>query len=548
MKQSLLLLSLTGLGCGAAAAWLTLPPRPGAPEFTGQPATVTTAIAASTEAGAAQRLTDSWRRLRASGSTGWHRRLALFSLAEVVPASQIRRLLDQTPLHDIFARELLLRRWLALDPAAAGAWAALVLSDSSTDPTQTASESQLVLATLAAKDPTGTLELIHKSGSPSNTVPFTYTILGKLLETDMAAGIAFGAACREPDSVMNWSLSPSDETGWIKRDPARAASLLGTLPPGSFRDRSLCAAVAAMAEKNFTAALALHRKFPRIQPGRHLDDPRTAFYQQWAKQDLDGFTEYVNEEATGKTRLVMKEAIATALGEKDPRTALPWIADNLSGQHREKALKSVVTQLTKSDPAAARAYLTTLSDGSILGAAMEAFYSALPAKDHAGLFEQVKTLPEGPARTRLAGKAYQAWFRSDPGAALQELAATTPENLPDGLWRSLGQQSASPAEAMKQLNNLPLEARTDFVRGLWATHLAEALPAELSTSLETLTDPAQRSAALGVIAGGRNPGRAVEWAKTLPNPEDRKQIADGVSKSLSHFPAKEREALLAPLR
>ncbi len=76
----------------------------------------------------------------------------------------------------------------------------------------------------------------------------------------------------------------------------------------------------------------------------------------------------------------------------------------------------------------------------------------------------------------------------------------------------------------------------------------QAAPAEWSSQLEALTDPNLRSAALGALANGRKFAQLVEWAKTLPNPAERQQVAAGLSESLHYYPAKEREILLAPLR
>lgn len=548
MKPYHLLLSLTGLGCGAAAAWLTLPPRAGTTDFPGKSPGQAASTNPNAEAGAASGLALSWQQIRAAGSAGWHERLDLFNLADGIPASQIRRLLDQTPQHDSYAREILLRRWLALDPAVAGAWAAQFIGEERSNTPFSWPEVHMVFCELARQDPTGALNLIHRSAGASSAVSFSYDILAKLLASDPAAGIAFGAGGRDADSVVNWSFSTRHTNDWLKQDPARAAALLGALPSGHFRDHSLCGAIAVLAEKDFAAALALHRKFPGIQPGPHQDDPRTGFYQQWAKEDLSGLTESLNNETSSPTRLAMKEAIATTLGENDPLTALPWIHENLSGPRRNQAVAKVLTRLAKSDPAAARNYLASLSEGTVLNTAAEAFLAGLPLADHTSIFEQAAALPDSPARAGVTGKAWLNWYQSDPDAAIVGLANQPPPDLPDDFWTSIGQSSANAEASLKHLNAMPEAARTDFVKGFWQRHLTHTDPEAWTANLAALSDQSLRHAALEVITRGPNPSTVVAWGKTLPNAEDRNRLAAGLQQTLRHFPAADLEKLLAPLR
>ena len=53
-----------------------------------------------------------------------------------------------------------------------------------------------------------------------------------------------------------------------------------------------------------------------------------------------------------------------------------------------------------------------------LKSAAAAFVKGLPEGDFASVFAQAESLPEGPARSRLAQEAYKTWFGKAPEAAV----------------------------------------------------------------------------------------------------------------------------------
>lgn len=553
MKASTLKLILTGLVLGSGAGWL-LPPGRVSGLFAERPAVLPAAghTASVAAAPGIEGRAFLWRELRKQGQHGTGRRLALAELVSQASSAEIRQMLKLTPPDHTSERELLLRRWVELDPAAAGAWAAACLTDDQEESGVTDSEAQLVFTLWAVRDPGQAMATIEKSANPWRTLGFSYAILNRVLELDMAAGIAFGAATKNSGSVLNWSVTRDNETGWIEKEPARAAALLGALPPGEFRDNSLCGAISVLAQTNLPAAVALQQKFPALQMGPYSTDPRTDFYGKWAQQDLAGLTTFVNEHAGGPSRRLMKQAIARALGDSDPATGLDWASENLSGGIRLGTVKDLLTKLAKANPAAALGYIQGLPEGTVLGGAAAAFSSTFPPGHHTELLALASGLPEGPARQRLASNAYELWYRTDPTAALNGMAVSDPEGLPEGIWSQLGNQSGSLAEGMRQLGLMPEAVSSAFVRSLWRRQSGERLSAEaLHSQFSALRTPDQRHAALeGMVESRRwsDAAAMVGWAKALPAAGDRQWVAELLSRRISHLPAPDQGNLLAPLR
>lgn len=475
-------------------------------------------------------------------------KLALAEKIKSAKSSQIPALLKLIPESDEVSRKLLLTRWVELDAAAAGAWAGKVLSglDGERSP-----DCVTVFTVWARKDPAAALAMISQSAGAGRAVGFSYDVLAQLLEVDLAAGIAFGAATPASNSVLNWNYSRDRKAAWMKKDLAKAGELLSALPPGEFRDGSLCRLIDILSEKDFDAALALQMKMPGLQIPPYEGDRREKFFKEWARRDPAGMTAFVNDQATGTARLGMKAAIASVLADQDPMTGLAWASQNLSGPAREGVVTSILEKLAASDPVAGREYLASLPEGSMLAAATTAYTDGLEEGDFDSILGLAQSMPEGAARNRMAAKAYWFLHDEDPEKALRFLAGVPRDTLPKDFWFDLAEESSLTDPPWQYLAFVPEGASADYVSGFWRRHYSGESIQVQAEGFAALKNPDDRAAALQEIARpthAATPMEVVEFAKTLTDSSERGMVADGLRKNLGAMPEKELERLLAPLK
>lgn len=469
---------------------------------------------------------------------------------KILPAqsSQIPALLKLIPESDKVSRQLLLTRWVELDAAAAGAWAGRILSgsDGSRSP-----DCMAVFTAWARKDAGAAMAAISQSAGPGGAVAFSYAVLADLLKTDPAAGIAFGGATPASKSVLNCIILRDRDAHWLLKDPVKAGALLCALPPGEFRDGSLCHLIGALAKKDFDAALALQLKTPGLQIPEDLSDSRAPFFKEWARRDQAGMTAFLNDHATGAARLEMKVAIASHLAEQDPMTGLSWASQNLSGTARDGVVRDVLTKLAATDPAAGREYLESLPEGTLLAAATTAYTDGLEDGEFDSVLGLAQSMPEGAAKNRMASYAYWILYDEDPEEGLRYLAGVPPETLPRDFWYDLAEESSPTDPPWQYLPLVPPGASADYVSGFWRRQYTKSPMHVQAEAFAALNHPGDRAAALREIANPTHvvtPSEVVKFAGALTDASERRIVADGLRKSLGALPRKELEQLLAPLK
>jgi len=549
MKSSFVLTCTLGLVAGAAPAWLNPLHRPA--NRNAQDA-VTASPGSEGKSPALETLTSLWKTLQSSKLTGLPRSLALADLVAKAASSEIPGLLKLTE-HDPALRELLLRRWVVLDPVMVADWLAPRMDGSNTAPDDHPDDILIAFSAWAERDPVAAIAKIRANAGVVPGVGYHVQVMARLLKQDMAAGIQFGALTESSRTLAGiyWNTGGSD---WVRQDPAKAAALLSALPAGEFRDVSLRRTIAELAIKNLEGAIALQQKFPdlAVLPGGQSANSRQGFYAQWAKKDLAGMTAFVDEKAGGETRQDMKAAIAKSLGESDPERGLAWAAENLSGGRRHEAVKEILIKFTKDNPGGALSYLDSMPEGSALDKAVETFSDTIPAGDFADLLSKADSLPEGAARQSLTAKAYEKWYQKEPETMLQMLAQQDTASLPPGIWSSLGKQTNSIAEGVKRLENVPPGSSVDFVKSLCQKNFDMNDPLDKMTAgVDQFQNPEHRAAAIEVLASQfwwRSNPALVAWATTLPSARERQIVADQILQSKGTLTPAEREKMVAPLR
>ncbi|MES2709435.1 MAG: hypothetical protein V4726_22745 [Verrucomicrobiota bacterium] len=545
MRIRTVLISLLSFAAGGAAAW-RIHPRP--PAAAGLSVSGKTGGLPDGSPGAGTDAASVWQVLLKGGGQGISDRLLQADLVSRATVREMPRLLELAG-KDQVAREMLLRRWAALDPAGAAAWLEPVMKmDRWPGPEGREKDVDIVFSAWAKTDPAAALARLRAGASVGNGILWTGTILTRLLSGDMAAGVRLGAMAGSTMDLTQSYYSPS-EGKWVEQDPAKAAALLSALPAGEFRDHSLIAVINSLTRSDLTAAIALQKQFPQLSVETWNMSAKDDFFKAWAEKDAEGLTAYLNE-APEKAQPAIKAALAQALAVKDPAGALDWAAGNLSGSARVETIDKILTRLTQKDPDAALVWLNTLNAGTALSSAVKTFTEALAGADPAALLAKAETLPEGEARKAITAKAYGQMYGKNPEDMLKNLASQLPASLPDGLWRQLGENTGDMDAGISRLAVLPPEAGPDFVRGLFQRNIEWADFSKFSRIMGSLSDPENRAAAIESAIPSllhNQAARVTEWAKSLP-PAERSQVADQMEKHIYNLTDTQRRELITPLR
>jgi hypothetical protein len=470
--------------------------------------------------------------------------LGLAELAARAGSGELPRLLELSE-GNAAARELLLRRWAQSDPQAAAAWLASTGRMKNVDGVFGSNEVQTVFAVWAQTDPAAAMAGLKAQSDLNIRRLWTGSILEKLLDEDMAAGVKFGVL-----SGSGMSLSKVHYRGaspdWVKKDPARAAALLAAEAPGEFRDGYLGEAIEALSGSDLPAAVSLLRS----QQGDRSEWVPQDLFLRWARQDAAALRAYLDTEARPWQKNALNAALAESMGDKDPVAALQWSSEHLGGEYRAQTQSGLLTKLTKSDPAAALAWMDTLSDGTALRGAVDRFTGALPDPSPEAILTNAETLPEGAARSLLTAKAYEKWYQQDPDNLLSSLAAQPAASWPDGIWTQLGQNTTSTEDGLKRAAALPPEAMPDYLKAVFQHNIQWHEMPKFTATLEGITDPAMRAAAIGGAMENLtwlDPSPVTVWAQTLPENE-RRLVAQEMTRRLPNLTAQQKKELLDPLK
>jgi hypothetical protein len=492
---------------------------------------------------------EEWTRLNAEGKRGVELQLCMAAMAAQATVGEWPGLLEMAG-RDAGTRELLLRRWVALDPAGAAAWVAPLMKGDWPGPPGREKDVEIVFSAWAKTDPQAALARIRAETVVGERVLWTGIVVNRLIAEDMEAGVRL-AAMTGSSSTLEAVIYRGMDDKWVDRDPSKAAGLLAELPPGEFRDEGLRRIMNLLAEKDLDAAIALNAKFPCPGGGYYGGQPRDGFFRAWAARDPTAVEAYLNTQAAANERPVIKAALARGMAQTNPVAALEWAAGHLQGDSRAEVTGDILTNMTRKDPSAAMAWLETLTEGAALRQAVETYCKALPGQNAEGLLEMAQALPESPARAALTSRAYEDLYRREPDTFLQNLAAGETQDLPEGIWKDLGATTDQLEDGIRRAGLLPPEAGAEFVRGMFEKRISSnSTLAGFAGAMEQLTDTGQRVAALD--AGleklfWNNRSGLVDWARTLPESE-RAQVAAMVEKQGIWLSAGEREKLLEPLR
>ncbi len=287
-----------------------------------------------------------------------------------------------------------------------------------------------VVRSWSEADPVATYDLVSQWDFLGDSLLATASIaLNAAFAKDAEQGLALYLRAGAPDTYI-------DAPGWVTKAPHAAAALLLRLPVGALRGAILGRIISTWKDTDPAAAVRLLTDFPlatrpfSMTVGDAIRDRQryqhAALYDAWAKKDLDGLMAYANDEATGHLRAGLLAAAARTLAQRDPVTALDWIAENLSGASRQTATSDAVRELARQDLAAAAAKLSDFS-GTALTSSAAGYLAALDGRPSPAQLTDMLHLPQEDLRHALGAELTSRWDEQSAADLRPWLEAQPPE-------------------------------------------------------------------------------------------------------------------------
>ena len=356
-------------------------------------------------------------------------RRELAALLRTASATEIPALLDRVSklphrLDRERFRAALLARWVALDPAAARAWAEArpILVDRREALRDVFSawsqQAPIAVAALITSDniPGGieTLDDVLSAwlaSDPARARAWVVGITNTQLRNLAIQAFVSVLAEDDPTAALDTALSLSTEWGgrislhaavraMVQRDPSRAASILDRITAGELRNWAAVQIVEVMA----------------------ASDPKLA-------------AEFALTLPAGVGRSQSLTTAVTAMAA-DPESALKWLEAALpAGGERSAAQLLIVEQVAERTPREALEYLEQIPPES-RSTALSSILGHWSAADPVAATAYVRQLPPGADRNQAAERLIMLRFRSDPSGALTELQRDFPDLQSGGFFPS----------------------------------------------------------------------------------------------------------------
>lgn len=210
----------------------------------------------------------------------------------------------------------LVRRWAALDAAAAAKWAEEVKPGPLRD------------------------EAINQVAIVWGAVDFSGAAEWAKAAVDRDGGqalrqLAYEAARTEPATALELAVNlPADQKRddlihhtclqWAGQDPSAAAAWAGQIEDAALRESALAAIATAWAERDPYEAGRL--AVEAIPPGRQRDDAVTAIVQRWVQQEPERAAEWVGSFAESPLKATSMENLLSIWKSRDPASLEAWLA------------------------------------------------------------------------------------------------------------------------------------------------------------------------------------------------------------------------------
>ncbi len=426
----------------------------------------------------------------------------------------------------------LLRQWLRLDPQAA---VNALLADE-----KLRGSLRGLLSEIAADAPERLAEVIStlpKSESRGDTTAQDAFAVFALKDPE--------AARRAAESVQGpqrgQALAGVAKV-WAETDGPAALAWAQTLAAGDARDAALKAVLMGWAKTDPAAAL---EKIDMVPPGGEENyygsDVGAQVLREAAKRDWDGTLKWLRDHPgkLGQTSLNgMQEALTKRLAA-DPAGTMRSIS-----QSGLPAMDNVLANALLNDGYAQRDAIWQWLDGqaptAFTRSARGWVLNAVGWKDPVTAIEWIEKIPDTTENKALIEQGTRSLFNGGSQMdRFEELYAKASPKLRASLIEagfSYGREamSANPALWVSRLNELPADRRANAISGLaggWAANE----PGKAIEWARTLTDENERASALTAATSGwaqSEPIEAAQWINTLPAGKERDIGASGLVQSL----------------
>lgn len=379
------------------------------------------------------------------------------------------------------------------------------------------------------------------------------------------AQIAMQMDNKDPAVVMKWmkELPAAQRTqaaqhvihSLSRSDPAAALELLESLPAGAQRRGMWVGQVVnGWAESDLPQAVAWVKGLPDGETKRQALMNLSWRWMETAPQEA---VEYATSLPPGRTREQVLGQAASNWGMRDPAAASAWAVGLPEGEARQRALVSVLGAWSSSAPTDAATFVANLppgglqteaalgvagvwaeqspqeamswirgfTDPSVKEQAQARVLGTWARNDGEGASDFLRAQPAGHERDVLVTSAINGLAHQDPSQAAALTTLISAESDQRGnAWSQVAGAWAQedPAAAAQWLGGLPAGGQRDAALNGFVHSSLFNDPSVAATAAALITDPAQRAAAVQMVAGRwRDVDReaAERWLRTVPLPD-----------------------------
>lgn len=401
----------------------------------------------------------------------------------------------------------------AKDPARA-----VAMADSIEDAQLKRQIRSMAVANIAQKDPQRALGLLLEKGKPE--------------EGDYSVSMIFSQ--------------------WAQKDPEAAKAALGRL---SGRDavQARMALVSSLTQKDPQAAWNYALTLPSSGERGGYGDPRVQVVQQWAQSDPQAALKAALSIPDPGTKGMAISSVIGSWSRSDFGGALKYavsvedstmradilrtLSNSSSGNHKElldavldhmppgdnfqQAVSGIFSNWARENPAEAAASIAQLPPGRVFSNAASQIASqwVRSASNKQEVFDWVKTLPGGEARSDSLGAVFREWSNADPQEALKALGSLPPDDRASAFSSlAAGWSRKSPEAALQWAGSMTDAKDRGMVVRTAVSQWANTQPASAAKYVERLPE-AERSGPMQVVVdnwASKDTGAAASWLERQP--------------------------------
>jgi hypothetical protein len=282
------------------------------------------------------------------------------TLVNSFPARDVSRILDilvnarGEALAEL--RQLLIRRWAAVDPEAAAAWA-VGLSDSSV---QMESLEQIAV--------------VWYQNNPANALAWA----AKLPDGDGKTAVILSLGCEvsrvEPLAALSLvsTLPPSEErddmvihgvSQWAAENPSAASYWAVQIPDEALRQRVLVAIGVAWAGSDSVAAATF--ALDHLPPGAEQDRAVVSIVQRWVQTSPESAAKWIEQFPALPVRYIALQNLVAIWMEQDSASPVNWLRGLPSGTLRDESISVYAQTLAPRSFQSAQIWAAAIEDSSL---------------------------------------------------------------------------------------------------------------------------------------------------------------------------------------